>query len=117
MTIRGPDNGTDSGCNVVVVSDVHLGEDLLPGASGRAARDVALAETALADFARHLTRSRMDGRPWRLVINGDVLDLMCVPDARGHLPTVRKPDIAKERIDLVVAHHRDVFEALARFVA
>src|SRR5437870_4279323 len=96
------DNGTDSGCNVVVVSDVHLGEDLLPGASARAARDVALAETALADFTRHLTRSRMDGRPWRLVVNGDMLDLMVVPDARGHLPFERTAEVARQRIDLVV---------------
>src|SRR5438067_1840198 len=115
--MRGLDNGSDSGCNVVVVSDVHLGEDLLPGASGRAARDVVLAETALADFVRHLTRSRMDGRPWRLVVNGDMIDLMVVPDARGHLPVARTADIAKERIDRVVAHHRAVFEAIARFVA
>jgi UDP-2,3-diacylglucosamine pyrophosphatase LpxH len=112
-----PDNGTDSGCNVVVVSDVHLGEDLLPGASGRTSRDVALAEAALADFARHLTRSRMDGRPWRLVVNGDMIDLMVVPDARGHYPFARTAAVAKERIDQVVSHHRAVFAALARFVA
>src|SRR5579862_2926123 len=114
---RGQDNGTDSGCNVVVVSDVHLGEDLLPGASGRAARDVALAETALADFARHLTRARMDGRPWRLVVNGDMLDLMVVPDGRGKLPTARTAAAAIERIDQVIVRHKSVFEALAHFVA
>jgi UDP-2,3-diacylglucosamine pyrophosphatase LpxH len=114
---RGIDNGTDSGCNVVVVSDVHLGEDLLPGASGRAARDVALAETALADFARHLTRARMDGRPWRLVVNGDMIDLMVVPDGRGDLPVARTAAVAKERVDQVIARHKVVFEALARFVA
>jgi UDP-2,3-diacylglucosamine pyrophosphatase LpxH len=115
--MRGQDNGTDSGCNVVVVSDVHLGEDLLPGASGRAARDVAIAETALADFARHLTRARMDGRPWRLVVNGDMLDLMVVPDRRGRLPAARSASLAKERVDLVIERHLGVFEALARFVA
>jgi UDP-2,3-diacylglucosamine pyrophosphatase LpxH len=115
--VRGPDNGTDSGCNVVVVSDVHLGEDLLPGASGRAARDVALAETALADFVRHLTRARMEGRPWRLVIDGDMLDLMVVPDGRGRLPTERSAALAIERIDQVIARHKGVFEALARFAA
>ncbi|HTJ46718.1 MAG TPA: hypothetical protein VL463_31645 [Kofleriaceae bacterium] len=102
---------------MVVVSDVHLGEDLLPGASGRAARDVALAENALADFARHLTRARMDGRPWRLVVNGDMIDLMVVPDRRGELPIARTSSVAKERIDHVIARHRGVFEALARFVA
>jgi UDP-2,3-diacylglucosamine pyrophosphatase LpxH len=114
---RSLDNGLDSGCNVVVVSDVHLGEDLLPGASGRSARDVTLAETALVDFVKHLSRSRVDGRPWRLVVNGDMLDLMVVPNPGGALPTVRTSDKACERIDAVVARHPEVFAALARFVA
>ncbi|MCE9574504.1 MAG: hypothetical protein K8W52_15255 [Deltaproteobacteria bacterium] len=116
MTPR-PDNGIDSGCNVVVVSDVHLGEDLLPGASGRAARDVGLAEAAFTDFVRHLTRTRQDGRPWRLVINGDGIDLMLAPTAGGAFPETRTAAAALARIDLIIARHPGAFEALARFAA
>src|SRR5688572_15114358 len=50
--------------NVVVISDLHLGEDLSIDASEQSRRDVAMASAAAADFLIHLTQRRVDGLPW-----------------------------------------------------
>src|SRR6476661_3044694 len=64
--------------NIVVVSDLHFGEQLLPGASAERRRAVELGEQAFRDFLRYHSVRRLDGRPWRLVIAGDLFDFMSV---------------------------------------
>lgn len=119
--------------NLLVLSDVHLGSDLVqhcrPGAPARSAaslrRDRDLA--ALLDWYRERPEQ---GRPWRLVIAGDLVDFvgMSVSAEAGEISTEPNQDershglggavdhtLAKLR--LVAEHHREVFAALARFVA
>lgn len=64
--------------NILVVSDLHFGEQLLPGASVERHRAVELAETAFREFLRYHAVRRRNGRPWRLVIAGDLFDFMSV---------------------------------------
>ena len=61
--------------NLLVISDLHLGERL-----GRGRLPDPRTEQALVDFLRYHTNQRRQERPWRLVINGDAVDLvgMCV---------------------------------------
>jgi UDP-2,3-diacylglucosamine pyrophosphatase LpxH len=119
---------SDRTCNIVVLSDVHLGEDLMPGAPAETKRHVDMAEGAMVGFIRHLTRWRVDGRPWRLVINGDLADFMTVQvspspehgpsraEDRDHgLP--RREQVAVAKMDALLERHRDVVAALARFLA
>jgi UDP-2,3-diacylglucosamine pyrophosphatase LpxH len=122
--------------NVVVISDLHLGEDLAVDASEQTRRDVAMASAAAADFINHLTQRRVDGLPWRLVINGDLLDFMSVhvspSDPRlagvselGGLGrhdrllhgAGRVPAASAIRVDLIAAAHPIFFRALARFLS
>jgi UDP-2,3-diacylglucosamine pyrophosphatase LpxH len=119
--------------NLLVLSDVHLGSDLVqhcrPGAppktaaSARRDRDLA----ALLDWYRERPTN---ARPWRLVIAGDLVDFvgMSVSGATDDIVTEPNDDelshglggavdhtLAKLR--LVVEHHAEVFDAFARFVA
>lgn len=120
--------------NILVISDLHLGEDLNPAASVTATRDLAVAERQLVEFLRHYTRKRRDGLPWRLVINGDMVDFMMVRvleserripgpdgDAQGReereLGLGRREAVALERMRTVVNRHTGFFAALARFLA
>jgi UDP-2,3-diacylglucosamine pyrophosphatase LpxH len=64
--------------NILVVSDLHFGEQLLPGASAERRRAVELGEQAFRDFLRYHAVRRLDGRPWRLVIAGDLFDFMSI---------------------------------------
>ncbi|MEO8707062.1 MAG: hypothetical protein ABI867_43950 [Kofleriaceae bacterium] len=64
--------------NILVVSDLHFGEELLPGASAERKRAIDIGATAFRDFLRYHTVRRRDGRPWRLVIAGDLFDFMSV---------------------------------------
>ena len=65
--------------NLLVMSDLHLGEDLRPMTTPLSyLRRVAKLERELEAFLAHYTHSRLEGRPWRLVVNGDMVDFMSV---------------------------------------
>lgn len=64
--------------NILVVSDLHFGEELLPGASLERRHAVGLGAQAFREFLRYHAVRRRDGRPWRLVIAGDLFDFMSV---------------------------------------
>src|SRR5262245_38613468 len=80
--------------NILVVSDLHFGEELLPGASLERRRHVELAASAFREFLRYHMVRRRDGRPWRLVIDGDLFDFMSVVIASTK---ERPPKTADER--------------------
>jgi UDP-2,3-diacylglucosamine pyrophosphatase LpxH len=64
--------------NILVVSDLHFGEELLPGASLERRHAIELGAAAFREFLRYHTVRRRDGRTWRLVIAGDLFDFMSV---------------------------------------
>jgi hypothetical protein len=128
-----PERGSKSRPNILVVSDLHLGEDLAPGISETAARDVYVAEQSLIEFLRHYTRQRADGRPWRLVINGDMADFMSIciapgearlgadggvvrPEERDH-GLGRRAAVSRVKMEDIVTRHHGVVDAMARFLA
>lgn len=123
--------------NLLVVSDLHLGEDLNPTATEEGIRDLQLAERHLIAFLEHYTRRRSDGLPWRLVFDGDTLDLVTIclfpeqfstaqwataswaaldADERKH-GLGRRMDASCVKIDAVIERHPGFVEALARFLA
>ena len=112
--------------NILVVSDLHLGEELMPGISDDRRRAVEMAETAFLEFMRHHQRFRVGGRPWRLVINGDLFDFMSIqvglsegiavrtPDER-RLGAGRRPDAAVARMRILGNRYRAVLTQMMRF--
>lgn len=119
----------------MVISDLHLGEDIAVDASEQTRRDVQMASAAAADFIGNLTQRRVDGLPWRLVINGDLLDFLSVHVSPGdpRLAGVtqlgglgrsdrlshgcgRVPAASAIRVDMIAEHHPRFFRALARFI-
>src|SRR5215475_5756883 len=74
--------------NILVISDLHLGEDLRPGvASVSYLRRLARLERELVAFVAHYTERRLGGRPWRLVVNGDMVDFMSIQIMPDGAPT------------------------------
>jgi len=114
--------------NILVVSDLHFGEELLPGASVERKRAVELGATAFRDFLRHHAQRRRDGRPWRLVIAGDLFDFMSVriPGSKERPAKTRDERVyglgrsAKSgvlRMRMICEHQQPVLADLARFAA
>lgn len=119
--------------NTLVISDLHLGEDLSPVATEAARLHVDIVERQLSAFLRHYTRRREGGLPWRLVVNGDLIDFLSIsigpehpefarlaesatPDELVH-GLHRTPATAAHAVALVAERHAEVFRALARFLA
>ena len=119
--------------NLLVLSDIHLGSDLVhhtrPEAPERG-RSSAVRDRDLVAFLDWYREHTEGGRPWRLVIAGDFVDFvgMSVSADAGALETELTDeershglggaaDHARCKLRLVAAHHASVFSSLARFVA
>ena len=117
--------------NTLVISDLHLGEDLAPSANEADTLHIDIVERQLISFLDHYARRREDGRAWRLVINGDMVDFLSVGmfpgsgeflDYRGTVQEQefgmgRSPAVAVAKMRAVIKRHIGVFRALARFLA
>jgi UDP-2,3-diacylglucosamine pyrophosphatase LpxH len=114
--------------NILVVSDLHFGEELLPCAGRERRRAVELGAAAFREFLAYHTARRRDGRPWRLVVNGDCFDFMsvvitAVGDRTPKTADERRFGLGRsvragvERMRLLCESHLEVLAALGRFAA
>ncbi|MEP6866322.1 MAG: hypothetical protein ABJE66_37230, partial [Deltaproteobacteria bacterium] len=78
--------------NLLVVSDLHFGEELLPGAAEERCEAVSLGAAAFCAFLRYQSVRRIGGRPWRLVIAGDLFDFMSVVIPGSTALPAKSPD-------------------------
>lgn len=103
--------------DLLVISDLHLGDEHVR--NGHAAELVAF-----------LDHHRDDGRRYRLIVNGDMIDLVGVtlmPGDAGELVGLHRDDhhyglgarahSALAKLAQVIARDRPVFDALGRFLA
>jgi len=111
--------------NLLAISDLHLGCDLKPGARpARRGFDVQLA-----GFLDHHAKERKGGKPWRLILDGDIVDFVAitvtpVPEDAGFEISEEErqfglgPEEAKcvWKLRQTFARHSEVFDALARFL-
>jgi UDP-2,3-diacylglucosamine pyrophosphatase LpxH len=117
-----------AGANLLIVSDLHFGEELLPGASVERRRAIELGAAAFREFLRYHTVRRRDGRTWRLVIAGDLFDFMSVvipatrerpaksaDERRFGLSRGVQPGV--ERMRQICEAHRPLLTELGRFAA
>jgi UDP-2,3-diacylglucosamine pyrophosphatase LpxH len=130
----------DARPNILIISDLHLGEDLRPATKIGSLKHLVMLERELEAFLEHYTRIRLDGRPWRLIVNGDMVDFLSVcllppragaGDSRSDLAPEEmaeldpedqvyglgsRPLAARAKMRAVIRRHRSIFGALARFI-
>ena len=110
--------------NLLAISDLHLGVDLKPRAKpSRRGFDLQLAE-----FLDWHAANRKNGKPWRLILNGDIVDFVAItvtpgPEAEFEVrPEERQFGLAAEesksvwKLRKTFERHPEVFDALARFL-
>lgn len=119
--------------NLLVISDVHLGEDILIDGPEHLSDYIRALNRGLAEFVAAHRAVVVDGRPWHLVINGDLFDFVKVSlrpepqeayerwgrlDLRG-LDTKVIPNTAQAvvwKLERIVEVHRPLFKELALFL-
>ncbi|MCK6552595.1 metallophosphoesterase [Myxococcota bacterium] len=121
--------------NLLVVSDLHLGDSLRPSEAPYL-QELARLNRALCRFLKHYARHPVDGRPWRLVIAGDMIDFLHAGlyDGKAAIPAGPVPAAPRGRpreqalvhcsevasiawLEAVMSRERRVFRVLASFVA
>ena len=111
--------------NILVVSDLHFGEELLPGASRERIEAVELGAQAFREFLRYHAVRRSGGRPWHLVIAGDLFDFMSVhlvapaPKSRDERKFGLGRSVAAgvDRMRLIAAAHMPLLADMVKFAA
>ena len=115
--------------NVIAVSDLHLGIDLKAGGA-RMAPGAAQLDRSLSKFLEHYTAHREGDKPWKLLLNGDIIDFVAITvtppagDAAAFQISAeeRTFGLAPEeqkciwKLRKVFERHAEVVDALARFV-
>lgn len=111
-------------CNVLIVSDLHLGAGRDPATRRISRREDFLCDEQARSFLLHY--QALPG-PWHLIINGDFLELLQVtPEdhARGALRRAASAygppcseDEAVRKVECIAAGHPIFFEALAGWVS
>jgi UDP-2,3-diacylglucosamine pyrophosphatase LpxH len=115
--------------SLLILSDVHLGNDLTHFARGAIRRSDRVDTDLAALLAHYRDRPSPAGR-WRLVIAGDFIDFVGMTIVARDLEVTTAPnqeerahglgntaDHARLKLRAVAARHRQVFAALADFVA
>ncbi len=124
---------TDAGFNYLMLSDVHLGSDIVPHlrpwATTSWLMQAAEVDAQLISLIDHYRDERDPLRPWKLVIAGDFLDLVGV-SIKPALAVMQTPLTAEEhlhglgsaadhvvhKMHAIAARHAGVFRALSRFL-
>lgn len=107
----------------IIVSDLHLGAGFL--AEGNALEDFWYDQELGALLDQIATESSRNAAEVELIINGDAFEMLQVPNVDTFAPSSIYPPTefhssseadSALKMALVVAGHRAVFEALARFI-
>ncbi len=111
--------------NLIAISDLHLGCDLRAGNRFDKPRHT---DAPLASFLDWHAAHRSEGKPWRLILNGDIVDFVAitlVPEGAAPFEVSAEerelglgPSEAKcvWKLRRTCQRHPAVFDALARFV-
>jgi len=130
VMFREPDDGFD----YLLLSDIHLGSDIVTHVRPWAATSWLLQDAdidaQLIGMFDHYRVNCAEGRRFRMVIAGDFLDLVGVSlTASGEhvlTPPTREeqlhglgsaPDHVVQKVEAIAARHPNVFRALMRFLA
>ncbi|TMB28875.1 MAG: hypothetical protein E6J61_16885 [Deltaproteobacteria bacterium] len=111
--------------NLLAISDLHLGCDLKAGVKAQRGSSF---DSQLAEFLDFHALNQRDGKPWRLLLNGDIVDFVAITVTPGSEATFevseeeRQFGLAAEEAKCVwklrktIERHGAVFDALARFL-
>ncbi len=102
--------------NLLIISDLHIGA---PGLTDLDDEDAAWTDESLVSFLEDRQDTWVDGLPWRLVINGDMLEfLRAAPPTDRELPEDHSEDARLlDLLERMLESHGGFFTALARFVS
>ena len=120
--------------HVLVISDIHLGEDILVSGPGYLAEYIRSLNLNLTQFIEHhRLHPPATGKLWQLVINGDMFDFVKVSlrpeegdlsDAVGRAEQIHReaqlpntPQNVVWKLSRILEIHRPLFREMGRFLA
>ncbi|MCK5688138.1 metallophosphoesterase [Myxococcota bacterium] len=134
---------TDGEERLLVISDIHLGEDILDGGPENLSENIRILNHHLAAFVAWHRQNRSENRQWHLVINGDMFDFVKAslhPEAKeaytawstqnpddsssdsstsksDQPPPAHSEEMVVWKLKRIIEIHRPLFRDLALFIA
>ncbi len=130
---RGGPSTRDSDENLIVISDVHLGEDIVIEGPEHLGDYIRALNRELAGFVAAHRQQPVDGRRWHLLINGDMFDFVKVSlrpepeearspvrgrrvDDRSARAIPNTPENVVWKLERIIEIHRPLYKELAAFL-
>jgi len=101
---------------VLAISDLHLGAGDEVNGRMNPLEDFA-SDKELVDFLNYYSSGEYLSRDIELIINGDFFDLLAVPFVKHFDEDFWSEKVALEKLNMILAAHPEVMEALVKFVA
>lgn len=101
---------------ILVISDLHLGAGKMIRGRRNFLEDFFF-DRELVEFIDYYNNGIYHDQDVELVINGDFLDLLAVPFVNYFDDEFWSEKAAIEKMKMIVRNHKDVMEALKRFIA
>ncbi|MEL6544589.1 MAG: metallophosphoesterase [Myxococcota bacterium] len=100
---------------LLVISDIHLGEDVIDHGDTDFSDYIQALNRELAGFVAHY---RAIDAEWHLVINGDMFDFVKISMSEKDLENAddNTPETVARKLDRIFEIHRPLFKELAEFV-
>jgi hypothetical protein len=104
--------------NVYVISDLHLGGDSFPPASGKRGFRLCTGADAVPQFIDSLTHKLAQQGPTELKLNGDSVHFLAEHDEKPNTwsPFTRDPKRAAKKLEAIVKRDQVVFDAIGRIL-
>lgn len=100
---------------ILVISDLHLSAGMHFGHKKNFLEDFH-SDRELVDFLHYFCSGNYTEQEVELIINGDFLDFLAVPYVRYFDDEFWSEEAAIEKITMIVEAHREVFNAMEKFL-
>lgn len=100
---------------VLVISDLHLGAGSLYDHKRNFLEDFH-SDSQLVDFLQYFSSGEYASREVEVIINGDFLDFLAVPYVRYFDDEFWSEEAVVEKLKIILEAHREVFEAMEKFL-
>lgn len=102
--------------SIIVISDVHLGAGAIVNQRRNYLEDFHY-DKELVDFLNYYSTGDYSNRDVKLIINGDLFDLLAVPFVKYYDDEFWSEDASKEKLKMILDAHHEVIEALDKFLS
>lgn len=101
--------------SIIIISDVHLGAGAIVNQRRNYLEDFHY-DKELVDFLEYYSTGEYAGREVKLIINGDLFDLLAVPFVKYYDDEFWSEEASQKKLEMILDAHPEVIRAISDFL-